>query len=174
MIVDLIVPGRFLCRHLRYSISPDRKLFSMLKMSSYNPPAPSASSGALRSLKPDFPEQGQPLAAGEYETEARTVLNDEFSVSPPQLTAVREQEDSINYGLLGNDDWDEPSGRNGSFADFVRENNSYRVVDPYTNEEAPGHTYFNQRTRTNKNESSTSIVYFQLTPFCHFTQCLCI
>ncbi|CAH1427662.1 unnamed protein product [Lactuca virosa] len=135
------------------------KLFSLLKLSSYNPPAPFASSGALRSLKPDFPEQGQPLAAGEYETEAQAVLNDEFSVSPPQHTAVRQQEDSINYGLLGNDDWDEASGRNGSFADFVRENNSsYCVVDPYTNEEAPGHTYFDQRHRTNNNESSTSIL----------------
>nr|KAJ0205705.1 hypothetical protein LSAT_V11C500246620 [Lactuca sativa] len=122
---------------------------------------PSASSGDFRSLKPDFPDEGQPLAAGEYANEAPVEMYNELSVPPPQHTDLRQRTGSI-YGLPGatrNSDWDETSGRSGSLSGFVRQrNSSYGIVHPSTDEKAPGRTYFDQQDPTDNNESSTSIL----------------
>ncbi|KAL7589922.1 hypothetical protein Lser_V15G39965 [Lactuca serriola] len=151
--------------------------------SSYAPP-PSASSGGLRSLKVDFPEEVQPTVADVYGTEPppptysggftessqpqfpavgqRALPAYEAVLQPPPITAVRSLEHSSNQlSGNGNRGWvDTDGGAGGSLSGLVHKNNSaYGVVDPYSYEEAPGLSGFAERDRSN-NGSSTNNMKF--------------
>ncbi|CAH1433452.1 unnamed protein product [Lactuca virosa] len=145
---------------------------------SYEPP-PTMSSGALRSLKTDYPEEVQPTVAGVYGTEApapiypaefissqqqiqavgqRGLAPFEVVIQPPQEAAVRVLIQSSNQ-LSANDNREsvETDGAAaGSLSGFVHKNNSAYgiVVDPYSNGEGPGFSGFAERERSNNGTST--------------------
>nr|KAJ0194480.1 hypothetical protein LSAT_V11C800437510 [Lactuca sativa] len=148
---------------------------------SYTPP-PTQSSGALRSLKADYPEEFEPTEAGVYGTEApaptysagfissqqqipavgqRGLAPTEVVIQPPQEAAVRVLIHSSNQ-LSGNDNRgsvETDGAAAGSLSGFVHKNNSAYgiVVDPYSNGEGPGFSDLAQRERSNNGSTSAVI-----------------
>ncbi|KAI3781100.1 hypothetical protein L2E82_11101 [Cichorium intybus] len=144
---------------------------------SYGAP-PTVSSGALRSLTPDFPEDVQSKVVVAYATEApaptystgyiqssdphfpavgqRALLADESVLPPPPETAVRTFEHSTNQlSGNGNSGWDETSG-GGSISGFVHPNYSSNgnFDDYYSGGEGPGFSGLAQRDRSTNGPST--------------------
>ncbi|KAL7589919.1 hypothetical protein Lser_V15G39963 [Lactuca serriola] len=141
-----------------------------MSFSAYAPP-PTALSGALRILKPDFPE-GQTTVAGDYPSEAHapsfstgllnssqlqhqigdqravTVSADVVDLSPPEETDLRAFGHSIVTSLTGNNNrvLDENYASGASYSDLLHQRNSgYDLANHFSNGEGPRISQINQR-----------------------------